>query len=54
MATALVGLQRELSAVMAGRGRSRNGIAELVIGPATSGRIRLARLCPAIHVFGKN
>jgi hypothetical protein len=37
--------------VMPGHSRSKNGIAELVIGPATSGRTRWLAYVPGIHVF---
>jgi len=36
-------------AVMAGHSRSKNGAAELVIRPATSGRTRWLAYVPAIH-----
>src|SRR5262249_55246848 len=40
MAAALISLQYELSGVMAGHSRSKDGVVELVIGPDISGRTR--------------
>ena len=36
---------------MARHSRPKDGVAELVIGPATSGRARWLAYVPAIHVF---
>ena len=39
---------------MPAHSRSQNGVAELVVGPATSGRTRWLAHVAGIHVFGRS